>query len=255
MTRCTITLVALAMTLGLEGAAATESESATARTVLVELFTSQGCSSCPAADRVLTELGAEGARGIEIIPLSFHVDYWNYIGWTDPFSSEAWSHRQSRYAAHFASDRVYTPQVVVDGQSECVGAYRRDVIRHVQRAARRPVQGVLEITLDTAAELPRLGVVASVDAKATGTVDVLVALFETGLTTEVGSGENARRTLHNDYVVRRLIPLARLAPGETHEGDRTLDLDPLWKRENLGVAVFLQSPETYEVYRASSVRF
>ena len=87
---------------------------------LVELFTSQGCSSCPVADRLMSRLGREDA---EI--LAFHVDYWNYIGWTDPFSSRHWSERQSAYAAVWKEARVYTPQAVVDGQLEGVGSDER----------------------------------------------------------------------------------------------------------------------------------
>jgi hypothetical protein len=88
--------------------------------IIIELFTSQGCSSCPPADRLLKRLAGDP----RVIPLSFHVDYWNYIGWTDPFSSKRWSERQQGYARAFRSNRIYTPQLVVSGRTGASGSRR-----------------------------------------------------------------------------------------------------------------------------------
>ena len=90
--------------------------------VLLELFTSQGCSSCPPADRLLTRLAGDRKLAGQVIPLSFHVDYWDYIGWQDPFASPRWSERQRQYGRAFHSNRVYTPQLVINGRTECVGS-------------------------------------------------------------------------------------------------------------------------------------
>ncbi len=114
--------------------------------VIVELFTSEGCSSCPPADKVLAELeNTQPVAGAEIIALSEHVDYWNYIGWSDPFSSEAFSARQGAYASVFNNDGVYTPQMVVDGQAEFVGSNSEKARTAIARLAKIPKA---EVTID-----------------------------------------------------------------------------------------------------------
>ena len=120
MTRLSLVLILLAM-LTTQGNAAEKPDAA--GVAVIELFTSQGCSSCPPADRLLSRLASDPRYAGKVIPLSFHVDYWNYIGWTDPFSSADFSQRQRAYAQRaFRSHRVYTPQVVVNGRDECVGS-------------------------------------------------------------------------------------------------------------------------------------
>lgn len=220
------------------------------RTVLLELFTSQGCSSCPPADRLLTELAAHGVAGVDVVALSYHVDYWNYIGWTDPFSSAEWSDRQRRYARQLADDRVYTPQLVIDGVSECVGSQRREVAKRVAGAARRPAVGA--VRADWSPQGLRLA--ASLPDSAPGPAWVWVAVFETDLETEVRRGENARRTLRNDNVVRRLSTQVELAPGKSWQGLYELAPEPGWRQDRLGVAVFLQDPTTLEVHAATAER-
>jgi len=235
------------------GASSDDDEGRTAtrvsRTVLLELFTSQGCSSCPPADRLLTELAASGSRGVDVIALSYHVDYWNYIGWTDPFSSADWSDRQRGYARQLAGGRAYTPQLVVDGVSECVGSTRREVSRHIASAASRAPGAELD---SRQGEDGHLIIKAGLPLTAHGAARVQVAIFETDLTTEVQRGENARRTLHNDNVVRRLTTVAELAPGQRWSGDHSLVLDPSWRSDKLGVAVFVQSVPTLEILAAAA---
>src|SRR5882724_13421492 len=105
--------------------------------VLVELFTSEGCSSCPPADLLLQRLQkTQPLKGIQVISLSEHVDYWNQLGWTDPFSSSFFSERQRRYAETFRGDGVYTPQMVVDGRAQLVGSDSQTALRAIAEAAK-----------------------------------------------------------------------------------------------------------------------
>lgn len=230
--------------------------------VIVELFTSQGCSSCPPADRLLSKLQQNPRLAGKVIPLSFHVDYWNYIGWTDPFSSPRWSERQRAYGRAFRSNRIYTPQLVVNGQSECVGSNEAEVMRRLDRAlatepagsvtlAVQPVGTDGQLRLQVGAEVARA--VAS-GARNDAGLDLWVAVYETGLTTPVGSGENASRTLKNDYVVRRLEKAFTVpaAAGSRRSETITLGLDKRWKRQNLGVAAFLQDPATLAIQGAAA---
>ena len=120
-------------------APATSTAKATDPAVLVELFTSQGCSSCPPADRLLGELPA-AVDGVQVLPLAFHVDYWDDLGWRDPFSSADWTARQNGYARSLGAGRIYTPQLVVQGSADVVGSDRGGAVELIRRAAHPPAQ-------------------------------------------------------------------------------------------------------------------
>ncbi|HYU34591.1 MAG TPA: DUF1223 domain-containing protein [Thermoanaerobaculia bacterium] len=226
--------------------------------IVLELFTSQGCSSCPPADRLLTRLSQDSALAGRVIPLSFHVDYWDYIGWQDPFDSPRWSERQRAYAQAFRSNRIYTPQLVINGKTECVGSQELVVRQQIASALAAPPAGrvTLDASPDGAGDRLRVRVGAEMQAAAGGDLDLWVAVWETGLATRVGAGENASKTLRNDYVVRRLEKAFTLAgkAGARESTEMVLGLDKRWKRENLGVAAFLQDPATRVIYGAASQR-
>lgn len=227
-------------------------------TAIVELFTSQGCSSCPPADRLLSKLARDPRYEGRVIPLSFHVDYWNYIGWTDPYSSSRWSERQRLYAARvFRSNRIYTPQVVVNGRTECTGSQEGAVIDRIAGALDTEPAGRVNLVLEPPTPDGHLRVKLGAKlarAAGSGNLDLWVAIYESGLSTPVKAGENASRTLRNDRVVRRLEKAFTLpaAAGSQRSGEIVLGLDKRWKAEHLGVAAFLQDPETLAIHGAAA---
>jgi hypothetical protein len=218
--------------------------------VVIELFTSQGCSSCPPADRLLSRLASDP----RVIPLSFHVDYWNYIGWTDPFSSKRWSERQQGYARAFRSNRIYTPQLVVSGRTGLNGSDEAGARKRIAEALAAEPAGRVTLALEPSRDRLKVKVGAKLSRAVEGPLDLWVAVYETGLTTKVGAGENSSATLHNDYVVRRLEKALTLpaAAGAADSGEVVLGLDKRWQRESLGVAAFLQDPKTMVIYGAGA---
>lgn len=201
--------------------------------VVLELFTSQGCSSCPPADRLLSKLRREDLGGT-VIPLAYHVDYWNYIGWTDPFSSPRWSNRQREYARKLKSG-VYTPQLVVNGRAQLVGSSERHVRAEIERQLRRPPNAT--VTID---RIERANGVLTVHVRASRKT-VVVTLFQNGITTDVSRGENVDQRLVNDAIVR----WQGVAEGPTV----TIPLAKEWR--DLGVAAFVQDPVTLEIHAAA----
>lgn len=215
-------LVALAA-----GAAAPASAQETP--VVVELYTSQGCSSCPPADEFLGEL----VRQPGFVALSFHVDYWNYIGWHDPFSNKKFTYRQKEYAMSFRQTGVYTPQIVVNGKRGEVGSDRKAVMRAIADARKvKPAATVL---------LEKLGgnrLRATVSAAAEGKgADIYMALFDRRQTTKIMRGENEGKTLTNFHVVREWRKLGQLN-GEKSEFAITAASESGEKRS--GAAVLVQ---------------
>lgn len=197
--------------------------------VVIELFTSQGCSSCPPAERLLGELAHTGKVGNRTVaPLAFHVDYWDDLGWADPFALPAWTARQQSYARALGDDRVYTPELVVAGGAGMVGSQWTRIETSIVGAPRQ--QPVAAKATWDAAKL-------TVEATAPAGADVLVAVWEDGTKTKVGRGENAGETLAGERVVRRLERVA--AAGTT--GSVTIALGP-WKAG--GAVAFAQRKDS-----------
>jgi hypothetical protein len=222
--------------------------------IVLELFTSQGCSSCPPADALISELGSS-ANGV--IPLAYHVDYWNHLGWSDPFSSRQWSERQSAYARAMDLSGEYTPQMVIAGGAQCVGSDRQSIARAVAAARSVPPGGRVSLdTIRAASESRKLQV--NVRARMlrkpeTGPLVVMMAVYENGLVTKIGGGENGGREINYDYTVRRLLPVFELAgvEGASQVKELSVDLDPSWKLDHLGVAAFIQDPVSLRIQGAA----
>ena len=210
--------------------------------VVVELFTSEGCSSCPAADAALRELEiAQSVPGAEVIVLGEHVDYWNRLGWKDAFSASAYTERQRRYAQGFGTGS-YTPQAVVSGRYELVGSRTADLATAVARAAKAPQAAVAVAVKDGVARVQ----VSSVPA-GTAASKVLLAITESGLASQVGRGENAGRLLRHAPVVRQLLPLGPVSTDGTFAATATLKLAPEWQRPNLRVVALVQETASRRV--------
>jgi hypothetical protein len=169
--------------------------------VVVELFTSQGCSSCPPADAFLTDLAHQ--RG-DVLPLAFHVTYWDYLGWKDPYAFDAATARQRDYARHLDDDGVYTPQMVVDGTTSFVGSNRSDGLKAIAGAARKTVP--LSVARNGGALLVTVGTGVG-DGAGAGKAQVLLVGFDPAHQTPVGRGENGGRTLLESNIVRSLTSI------------------------------------------------
>ncbi len=171
--------------------------------VLVELFTSEGCSSCPPADALLKKInGYRVSSGQLVVALSEHVTYWNQLGWADPFSLETWTDRQSRYSGRFHLDSVYTPQVVVNGDAQMSGGDAQGILRAV-RAEGPP--SALQLHIDAASAQPgAISVTYTVKGAASGPVDLYAVVADDMVTSSVLRGENSGRTLTHVAVARNL---------------------------------------------------
>ncbi len=221
----------------------------TATPVLVELFTSEGCSSCPPADRVLLTIAKDaGVAKAKVITLAFHVDYWDYLGWKDRFSSAEFTRRQEAYARQFKLDSTYTPQMVVDGSTQIVGSNRPNAIDAITKNALQP-KAVVDLVF---AEDKIRANVSGLSKHSDATVYLAVA--ESKLFTKVGGGENAGSTLEHASVVRELIPIGKVSAGENaSQVERAIPTNRAWKLENVKFVVFVQENATLKVLAVNEI--
>ena len=223
--------------------------------VLVELFTSEGCSSCPPADALLSRLGrTQPVRGADIIALEEHVDYWDRLGWKDPFSSEAATARQGEYGEAFGGNQVYTPQMIVDGRAEFVGSSDTDALRAIRVARQAPKPGI-QLSWETGDSLA-IHVDPLVNASAGDGAQLFLFVAENMLHSDVKRGENAGRALEHNGVVRQLLPLGKIdaAPADFSS---TVAVHPAreWNRANLRAVVFVQERRGRHVLAVAAIPF
>ncbi len=214
-------------------------ESGKNRVALLELYTSEGCSSCPPADKWLSQLTKQDIGTDKLIPLSLHVDYWNYIGWKDPYSAAAYTQRQRQVAQRNRLRSIYTPQMVFNGRDyrDWRGENIKQLLDEVNSwpaAAKITVnwqpRSNKNITATITSEL-----LDKTDASST----LFVALYENNLVSNVTAGENDGRTLQHDYVVRKMFAISFL--GEKNLSKQvTMQIQSDWNKNNLGIAVFVQ---------------
>jgi hypothetical protein len=239
-----------------DGQAAPREPGSAPRVVVVELFTSEGCSSCPPADALLRELSEQQSlEGVQVVALEEHVDYWNHLGWKDPYSAGEFSQRQSDYARVFGSDGVYTPQMIVDGQHEFVGSRSQAARATIQKAANQPKAEILLVgSRNSSPDKPAVDVqvrsLAGIPAH--GETELWTAVTEKGLQSDVKAGENSGETLKHAAVVRSLRKLDTLRDTAGYNRRIQVTLEPGWKKENLAVVVFLAEKSSRKIIGAAS---
>lgn len=236
----------------LAGAAECTAESGSQRIALLELYTSEGCDSCPPADRWASGLASRGFNSDRLVALAFHVDYWNYLGWRDPYSRAEYSDRQRAASARNRARVVYTPQFLLNGKDYRRATFVDDLDERVKAISRQPAQAGIRLRLDSANEstLRVSGKAWVAEAHLLAEAHVYLALYENNLSNQVTAGENRGKRLRHDFVVRQLAgPFALGTGGETSFGQR-FPLQPAWKTHDLHVAAFVQNGSTGDVLQS-----
>jgi len=251
MWRSAVLAFAVALTVAAAGAPGGASTSSTP--VLVELFTSEGCSSCPPADALLQALvETQPVAGADIIALGQHVDYWDRLGWKDRFSSAALTKRQQQYGRAFNTESIYTPQMVVDGREELVGSDANAARRAIGKALSAPHATMsLALTLVASDRVAVTVNAADVPLVSRGDrAETLLAVTEDRLRSDVRSGENKGRQLTHAAVVRELRAIG--GDAGTSSARPEVTIAPDWQRDRLKIVVFIQERASRRVLGAAA---
>lgn len=213
------------------------------KVALVELYTSEGCESCPPADKYLGELRASE----KLIPLSLHVDYWNYLGWKDPFSRALFTERQRWLSDLARTHTIYTPELFVGGRE--LRGWPGGMSAAVERINAQPAQAAIAITVGAA---DSSGLPVEVRASAARAAKLHVALTEDGISSQVVAGENKGRLLHHDHVVRDWLVPTAVSGGGTVRVAQSLPIPRGANPDKLALVAFVQSAEG-EILQATSL--
>lgn len=213
---------------------------------LLELYTSEGCNSCPPADILVRSLAAKGLTPDRVVSLGLHVDYWDALGWPDRFAQAHFTQRQREIAARHRTRTIYTPQLVLHGRAVSTWAALAAEVQRINQMKARA-----DLSLEVITQAPQaLEVVAQavvLEATARPHTQMYLALYENHLTSVVAAGENAGHTLRHDYVVRQWLGPLAIDPQGTARLQQTLSLQRDWKMSDLGLVVFVQQRQTGEV--------
>ena len=244
MTRKRSALLALLLALASGGVAAAEPFA------VVELFTSQGCSSCPGAEAVMRDLSAHAREsGLRIFPIEWHVDYWDRLGWDDPFGDPEYSRRQRRYARAFGSRTIYTPQLIVNGTMVVRPAQQRQLVfDEVEHALARRAKAQVSLAAEEAdGSLNVTYVVSDAPRRAA----LILIVVERGLGNHVPRGENAGKTLRHDDVARAFHDLGRV--GREANGTTSFVVPEEIDRTMASLIAIVHDAVTLEILGAASV--
>jgi len=224
-------------------------ESGKNRTALLELYTSEGCSSCPPADKWLSQLTKLGIGTDKLIPLSLHVDYWNYIGWKDPYSAAEYTQRQRQVAQRNRLRSIYTPQMVFNGR-DYRGWRGKNIKKLLNEVNAWPAAAKITVNWQPRSDKNITATIASeLLGKKDASSKLFVALYENNLVSNVTAGENDGRSLQHDYVVRKMFAISFL--GEKNLSKQiTMQIQPDWNKNNLGIAVFVQQSSDGAILQA-----
>lgn len=227
--------------------------------VVVELFTSEGCSSCPPADAFLAKLAEQGpAHNLHIVALEEHVDYWDDQGWRDPFSSHNWTTRQDAYAGVLGNKNPYTPQIVVDGSVECSGGQQQLAVQTIVKEssqAKTPVTLSQEAEGKPGSENFSVQIGKLMPTAKGGAAEVWLAITETGLHSSVTRGENAGHELSHAAVVRSMRKIGEARPDRdvAFSGEAAIPIRNEWKRDNLKAIAFVQEKNSLRILGAAEI--
>ena len=228
--------------------------------VLVELFTSEGCSDCPPADNLLAVLDRKQPfASADIIAIEEHVDYWDQQGWRDPFSSSKWTQRQNGYAFALHTGSTYTPEMVVDGTQGFIGSRGPAAKAAIEKAAENQKAkieiGEVEPPTEKGVTL-KIAVEKLTNASPKDTAEVVLGITESGLHSAVSSGENAGHELQHSAVLRemKVIGVAGKSGQDGFTGEEPVKLDAKWNLENLRAVVFGQEKKSRRVLGAAEVQ-
>jgi hypothetical protein len=220
---------------------------------VLELFTSQGCSSCPPAESILNTWGLDLFQKGKLIPLAFHVNYWDNLGWKDPFDSPLFTSRQQAYESALNNSSLYTPQMVMGGKTEVAGANLGEARYQVGLASQQPSLTGLQLKILKQGNTLHLAVQISGLPYQDNRWQLMTAVFENQLTTHVEKGENAGVDLSEDFVVRSLTQNPIVSAGDPTFQTFDLAWDPSWNGLHIGVAVFLQNAASLQIDSSAAV--
>lgn len=213
---------------------------------VIELFTSQGCSSCPSADKLLSQTITDAKKdGKKIFALSFHVDYWNRLGWADPFSERKYTERQNNYAQSISGSSVYTPQMVVNGDVQFVGSNQSELNSAIKKSLSKPSIVSFKNLTATYSANSGVHVQYNIEGEVAGSV-INFALVSLSETTNIKRGENEGRTLKNENVVRQFVSQRANASGQID-----FALSPMPDKSNCAVVAYLQHENDSKVIGAA----
>ena len=218
-------------------------KSKSSKTAVVELYTSEGCSSCPPADRWLEALIETASGDLDVLALAFHVDYWDYIGWKDRFASPRFTSRQRQLGANNKQSSIYTPEFFVGGR-EARGTNR--ILDKIGQTNAMRSEVDLELSVARNGNGLTLGLMPSSDKHDTNGLHYRYFVYEKNLVSDVTSGENSGEILKHQHVVRYMSPARKLNPSNSH----IISIDPEWKLEDIGVAALVTTPGNLDYLQA-----